>query len=318
MYSSCIVRRFDTICMMNSILLVTALMSIFIVCSGYNSLLNQGAGWKWRGKIANPENRSILKFHTHSASSLLAWSPNALVERKSTPDFIAPLNYLVATFTQVAGILVALHVLQIKVLPMVSSLASILPFLPSGSGDVLRSIFVGFFAFFMSIRSRLFSPLDNSRPKAANTDKVFQRLRPWWQPPPIAFPIIWTTIAFLRTFAMVRVFNAKQTLLCEPIFAFMTHLSIGDTWNTINNVESRLGTSAVTVPAVLVSAAYTTMLYSAVDPLAGKLLAPSVVWLSIANVLVVSIYRLNRLSVRSSLFPSLEEGPRASWKWFAK
>lgn len=95
----------------------------------------------------------------------------------------------------------------------------------------------------------------------------------------------------------------------------MAHLSIGDTWNTINNVEKRLGTATLGVFFVWLSACYTGYLYYKGLPLAGYIFLPSCVWLSIASFLVYSIWRLNSmLNDRYSLFPSIEEGPRSQWQ----
>jgi benzodiazapine receptor len=71
------------------------------------------------------------------------------------------------------------------------------------------------------------------------------------------------------------------------------HLSIGDTWNTINNVDNRLGTAFGGVMVVLGSVLYTTYKYYQTLPLAGMILAPSAVWLSVASFLVYTIWQLN-------------------------
>lgn len=67
----------------------------------------------------------------------------------------------------------------------------------------------------------------------------------------------------------------------------------GDTWNTINNVERRLGTAVLGVQFVLLSGLAAIAEYYAVNKGAGLVLAPSGLWLSIANFLVFSIWRLN-------------------------
>lgn len=248
------------------------------------------------------------------------WSPGSLIVRKRQPDYLAALSYIGATATQFALILTFLHVLQLGVLKRVC----VPSFLVSGLPDILMSYvpspaamqtFVVFMVMlFSSVRSRVFSPLDNSRPKASAKDRVFNRIGPWWQPPPLAFPIIWSSIAFLRAISTTIVFQTTGTMLCRPIFAIFLHLSTGDTWNTINNVEQRLGTAALVVPLVLGTAAYTTASYYMVSKTAARVLFPSVVWLSIANALVWSIYRLNNSGNRYSLFPSKEEGPPAEWR----
>ena len=218
--------------------------------------------------------------------------------QKKTPDFVAALSYVVATSLQWSLILGFLHLFQLHGLENLPELVAALPtqvaaYLPSL--ETISTSLVGAFTFFMALRSRVFSPLDNSRPSPTASDPVFkERRRPWWTPPPLAFPLIWTTIAFLRSISTAMVFRSTGTLLCLPIFAFFGHLSIGDTWNTINNVEKRLGTATLGVFFVWASAVYTTLLYYETLPLAGKVLAPSCAWLTVAMFLVYSIWRLNR------------------------
>jgi translocator protein len=242
------------------------------------------------------------------------WTPGKTVASQKTFDVKATFSYLAATTLQWTLIAGFLHFLQLKALPIISGLATkVLPVITKAQ---VTDIIVGFVFFFLSVKSRVFSPLDNRRPRANKDDPVFKnRLRPSWQPPPVAFPIIWTTIAFLRTFAALTIFRTTATLLSYPLFAFVAHLSIGDTWNTVNNVENRLGTSFLGSLFVLGSVYGTTYLYYLTNPLAAKLLAPSAVWLTIACYLIYSIWRLNyAFALRPSLFPSVEEGPPSKWR----
>ena len=78
-----------------------------------------------------------------------------------------------------------------------------------------------------------------------------------------------------------------------PLALMMLHLAIGDTWNTINNVEKRLGTAVVGVSFVWLSVLAVDYAYFSTSTLAGGVLAPSVVWLSVASFLVYSIWDLN-------------------------
>jgi tryptophan-rich sensory protein len=255
---------------------------------------------------------------------LVQWSPHQVTKSVKTPDYLAVLNYAAATSLQYGSIAVFLHFFQISILSKIkkmvitvpSVLASILPpavalELPSKIVNTVPSALVALFVLFMSLKSRIFSPLDNSRPKPSNQDP--KRLKPSWQPPPLAFPIIWSSIAVLRTIATVMIFQTTGTLLCTPIFAFFGHLSIGDTWNTVTNVEKRLGTSVLGVSFVWLSAAITTYLYYKTNMGAGKILFPMNIWLSVASFLVYTIWKLNSKYDRHSLFPSREEGPRSSW-----
>ena len=82
------------------------------------------------------------------------------------------------------------------------------------------------------------------------------------------------------------------------------HLCVGDSWNTINNVERRLGFSSVFVPLVWASAWRAIFVYSSTP--AGWLLAPLGVWLTVASCLVVQTWRINvdGSGKRDTLYPS--------------
>jgi tryptophan-rich sensory protein len=79
----------------------------------------------------------------------------------------------------------------------------------------------------------------------------------------------------------------------EALLSLMLHLSIGDVWNTINNVERRYGTSVLGVLCVWLSAAFAAWQFSLVVPLAGKLLLLKLIWLTIATSLIVRTWQLN-------------------------
>ena len=88
-------------------------------------------------------------------------------------------------------------------------------------------------------------------------------------------------------------FTTTGTLNHPAIFAMLAHLAIGDTWNSINNVEKRLGTACVGVGFVLLSVYNVVFQYLRVDRTAGALIAPSAVWITVATALVWTIWTLN-------------------------
>ncbi len=158
------------------------------------------------------------------------------------------------------------------------------------SGPIRQGMAIAFFTL-VSIRSRLFSPLNNARTRTTYSKVT----RPGWAPPPLAFPIIWLSIGVLRVISSYLVWQTLgQTYLTWPLAIFMMHLALGDTWNTIFTVEGRLGAA---VPVVLLgplaSSIVVVTIYWHIVPLAGQLLLPMVIWLGVASTLVVSIWQLN-------------------------
>lgn len=247
-----------------------------------------------------------------SVTDVIAMSASNNPPKSRTFDPITLISYVGATATQTTLIILFLHLVQFKGLPLIDQLVKKSTNLPI----IFPNTAIGLMFAFLSLRSRVFSPLDTSRPKASTEDiTLHERLRPWWQPPPLAFPIIWIIIAILRAVSSTIIYQTTNTLLCTPIFALILHLSFSDTWNIINNVEKRLGTSLLSMLFVLASVINVVYQYYQTIPLAGKIIAPSAIWISIATFLVFSIWRLNsQLFDRPLLLPSVEEGPPSKWR----
>ncbi|CAM9938848.1 unnamed protein product [Scytosiphon promiscuus] len=148
---------------------------------------------------------------------------------------------------------------------------------------------------FLAMKSRTFSVLNARRPSVAKEKEAkVERRRPDWMPPPKVFPFIWITIGVLRAISTTMVWEALGCKLATvPIASMVLHLSIGDTWNHINNVEKKLGVAVSVVFLVWLSVANTVFRYYQVLPKAGLVLLPSLLWISVANLLVQSIWRLN-------------------------
>lgn len=150
--------------------------------------------------------------------------------------------------------------------------------------------------YFFALKSRILNPLSNQRPKVATKEieGESKRVMPSWTPPGFIFPIVWLLIiAPIRAFSSAMVYQGTSSYASPAILALMLHLSIGDVWNTINNVEKRYGTSVVGVLLVWLSKAHAAYRYYQVVPAAGKLLAVPLVWLTIASTLITATWRLN-------------------------
>lgn len=183
------------------------------------------------------------------------------------------------------------------------------------------SIFALFYG--MSLRSRIFSPLDNSRPditkavKGESSGGFNDRMMPSWTPPGVVFPIMWILIVGpLRAASSFLIWQQVGHLCDVTILALMFHLSIGDTWNTINNVERRLGAAVPGVLCVCASAIFAAYSYYQVLPFAGELLLPTCLWLTVAAALVTDTWRVNNTAGTEPLYPY--RGATITKFWFAK
>jgi translocator protein len=209
-------------------------------------------------------------------------SPNTSAATTQELDINAVLVYKLGTILQI-GVMILVLLGMEKLIMFIDNNSSF----PSWLSTVVTVLFFAV----LSIRSRIFSLLDNTRSRTTY-DQV---IRPRWSPPPLAFPIVWMIIAVLRVISSVLVWQAmNHQFLVLPLILFVVHLALGDTWNTIFTVERRLGAA---VPVVILgpwlSALMVTAIYWQTVPLAGMILSFSCVWLTVAAALVFRIWQLN-------------------------
>ncbi|KAL3786855.1 hypothetical protein HJC23_013776 [Cyclotella cryptica] len=185
------------------------------------------------------------------------------------------------------------------------------------------------FAFYaISLKSRVFNPLNNQRPDRSKAIDgkgsvgFRDRVMPKWTPPGFIFPIMWLLIIGpIRAFSSASVVQAMGTLFSMPTMAFILHLTVGDIWNTINNTEKRYGAAVMGVLAVVASAANAANQYYSVKPIAGKLLGATCLWLITAAALITDTWRLNPVLVAGEkrkvpLYPVRGEA-ETSFMWFS-
>ncbi|MFN6487729.1 MULTISPECIES: TspO/MBR family protein [unclassified Nostoc] len=210
-----------------------------------------------------------------------AQSPNTSIATTQELDIRAVLVYTLGTILQILVMILVLLGME-KLVILIDN---------NSSPNFFSTLLTGLFFALLSIRSRIFSLLDNTRSRQTY-DQV---IRPKWSPPPLAFPIVWMIIAVLRVISSVLIWQQmNHQFLVLPLILFVVHLALGDTWNTIFTVERRLGAA---VPIVILgpwlSAVVVTAIYWQTNPVAGIILSFSCVWLTVAAVLVFRIWQLN-------------------------
>jgi len=191
--------------------------------------------------------------------------------------------------------------------------------------------FVNFVLFYLlALKSRVFNPLSNTRPQPRTMEigkdgngkeEVAKRNMPTWTPPGFVFPIVWLLIIGpIRAAASALLYQSTSSYANVAIMSLMLHLSVGDVWNTINNVERRYGASVVGVGLVWLTKAYAAYRYYQVVPLAGQLLAAPLIWLTVAAALVGRTWRLNpdpESGKPEPLYPVAGTGKRTKFAWFS-
>ena len=226
----------------------------------------------------------VSRIHTKSLSTL-ASTADGKAEKALQVDYDALIKYHASI-----GIQMSIFAASLATLDMLVEVTGLqVPFF------VVAVLFYG-----LSLRSRAFNPLNNSRPnmsQAVDQDKTRgfrDRVMPSWIPPGIVFPIMWLLIIGpLRAYSSALVYESTGHFLHPAVLAFLFHLSIGDVWNTINNVEKRYGASVTSVLCVVASLLNAAYQYYTVNPLAGNLLGLTVIWLTVASSLITATWKLN-------------------------
>ncbi|MFI7517929.1 TspO/MBR family protein [Micromonospora globbae] len=133
---------------------------------------------------------------------------------------------------------------------------------------------------------------------AAATDassRWYRRLRkPRWQPPPAAFPLVWTPLYALIAMAGARTLDAAGRAERAPFArAYALNLALNAGWTALF-FRARRPAAALADIAVL-NASNLALLRRAgrADRLAGVALAPYVAWTLFATALNATIVRLN-------------------------
>ena len=109
-------------------------------------------------------------------------------------DIKAVLVYKLGTILQI-GVMILVLLGMEKLVILIDNNSAF----PSWFSTLVTALFFGL----LSIRSRIFSLLDNTRSRTTY-DQV---IRPRWSPPPLVFPIVWMFIAVLRVISSVLVWQ---------------------------------------------------------------------------------------------------------------
>jgi len=154
------------------------------------------------------------------------------------------------------------------------------------------------FLYAFNLKSALFSILPNKRDDGRKMKQenweYNKRNIPSWTPPGIAFVFGWPLFTFgLRAYTGAMVVKSTGHFACPAIMSLMLHLSTGSLWNTVNNVERRLGVSVILLYSLWLTKAFAALMFYKVDPMAGKLLALTLTWLTAACALETRTWQIN-------------------------
>lgn len=117
--------------------------------------------------------------------------------------------------------------------------------------------------------------------------------KPAWIPPDWAFPTVWFSLWFLQGIALLVIVDSERNGRSTAAVLLVLQFVVAIAWQAVVFGPGRLAFAAWWLVAVLVLVVGAALSAWRVAPLAGLLIAPTVVWVSIATALGFSLLRLN-------------------------
>lgn len=126
--------------------------------------------------------------------------------------------------------------------------------------------------------------------------------KPWFTPPDWLFPVAWTAIYAMSALAAARVANETGSGLAQALWALQ--IALNTLWSPVFFGLHRPRASVVIVTALWVAVLATAIVFWTLDPIAGALMFPYVVWLTVASALNAAVIVLNPDEGRAARNPA--------------
>ena len=115
--------------------------------------------------------------------------------------------------------------------------------------------------------------------------------KPVWTPPDWAFPVVWTTLYLLMSYSAMRVALLPGAGMALALWGLQ--LALNTLWTPIFFGLRRMREGLLVILALWAAVAGTVWSFGQVDGLAGVLMLPYLLWVSIAAALNFSVWRMN-------------------------
>lgn len=121
--------------------------------------------------------------------------------------------------------------------------------------------------------------------------------KPWWTPPPLVFPIVWTALYLAMSYAASRI-GAQAATAGAPVALALAlwavQIALNTLWTPVFFGLHRMRAGLVIIVLLWLAVAATTVQFLRLDLVAGLLMLPYLLWVTIAAALNASVLRLNR------------------------
>ncbi|MFN3936489.1 MAG: tryptophan-rich sensory protein TspO [Gemmobacter sp.] len=115
--------------------------------------------------------------------------------------------------------------------------------------------------------------------------------KPSWTPPDWVFPVVWTTLYLLMSWAAMRV--ALLPGSGQALAFWAAQIAFNTLWTPVFFGLRRMGAGMVVVLLLWLAVAATLVAFWRLDALAGILMLPYLVWVTIASALNHAVWRMN-------------------------
>lgn len=115
--------------------------------------------------------------------------------------------------------------------------------------------------------------------------------KPAWTPPDWAFPVVWTTLYVCIAFAGARVAVSPDNGIAMALWSLQ--IALNGLWTPVFFGLKRMRLGLIVLVCLWLAVLATLVALWAVDPLAGSLFIPYLVWVSIAGALNFSVLQRN-------------------------
>ncbi len=115
--------------------------------------------------------------------------------------------------------------------------------------------------------------------------------KPWFTPPDWAFPVAWTLMYTLSALAVTRVSGVEGNALAQALWALQ--IALNTLWSPVFFGLHRPKAGLPVVGALWLSVLGCCVTFWALDPVAGLMMVPYVLWVAVASALNIAIVVLN-------------------------
>ena len=115
--------------------------------------------------------------------------------------------------------------------------------------------------------------------------------KPWWTPPGWLFPVAWTTLYICMAAAAARV--AVLPGSGQALAFWAVQIAFNTLWTPVFFGLHRMKAAMIVMVGLWLAVAATLVSFALLDGVAGLLMAPYLLWVTIAGTLNFTVIRLN-------------------------